>query len=379
MDTCVRLNPQCSTPAPLNPQCSTPAPLNPQCSTPAPLNPQCPTPNRTQVVELVDAFARLQVYRSCRIESRSMAAAQTAKRVKRKRETSVASDEGCAGSLTPTPSKNFKAIPIVREPGLSYLPSTAEVSLSESLDLSLSDGEDELKDDTLTSARVTLPASSSSAAPAAAPPEAAHHAPRAGATSYAAPPQHALAVFSGVSASGTPCPLGQGLPAVASTQEVREGEAASGGGGGGGGSGAVQASIGGGVEAGRGTPSTPGAGKGRQDKRGEGIDVGSTDMLCTPPVHGVEDFDGGRWSVEREKRDKKDKREHVLESEQPSRLQRSADRGSEGERSCDADMDVWRCWRWVEVLEIWMCGGGMCVARVGNLLRGIECSRRTWC
>ena len=69
---------------------------------------------------------------------RSKAAAQTATRVKRKRENSVASDEGSAGSLTPTPSKNFKAV--IRE---QYLPSTAEVSFSESLDLSLSDGDDD--------------------------------------------------------------------------------------------------------------------------------------------------------------------------------------------------------------------------------------------
>jgi len=65
-------------------------------------------------------------------------AEQTATRVKRKRETSVASDEGSAGSLTPTPSKNFKAV--FRE---QHLPSTAEVSFSESLDLSLSDGEED--------------------------------------------------------------------------------------------------------------------------------------------------------------------------------------------------------------------------------------------
>jgi hypothetical protein len=74
---------------------------------------------------------------------RSKAAAQTATRVKRKRENSVASDEGSAGSLTPTPSKNFKAV--IRE---QYLPSTAEVSFSESLDLSLSDGDDDAVRDT---------------------------------------------------------------------------------------------------------------------------------------------------------------------------------------------------------------------------------------
>ena len=92
-----------------------------------------------QVVELVDAFTRLQVYRSSRRESRSKAAAQMANRCKRKRENSVASDEGSAGSLTPTPSKNFKAI--MRD---QFLPSTAEVSISgETLDVSLSDAEED--------------------------------------------------------------------------------------------------------------------------------------------------------------------------------------------------------------------------------------------
>jgi serine/threonine protein kinase len=107
---------------------------------------------KTEVVELVDAFARLQVYRSCRRESRSMAAAQAATRVKRKRETSVASDEGSTGSLTPTPSKNFKAV--MRDqclPSTAEIP-TAEISLSESLDLSLSDGEGDLVRDPATAA-----------------------------------------------------------------------------------------------------------------------------------------------------------------------------------------------------------------------------------
>jgi serine/threonine protein kinase len=111
---------------------------------------------KTEVVELVDAFARLQVYRSCRRESRSMAAAQAATRVKRKRETSVASDEGSTGSLTPTPSKNFKAV--MRD---QCLPSTAEISLSESLDLSLSDGEGDPVRDPATAASSSSSFSSS--------------------------------------------------------------------------------------------------------------------------------------------------------------------------------------------------------------------------
>eukprot|EP00960_Hanusia_phi_P035437 751711-Hanusia_phi.AAC.3 len=76
------------------------------------------------VVELVDAFGRLQFYHNSRRESRNQAAAQTATRVKRKREASVASDEGSAGSLTPTPSKNLKSIS-------RPLPTTAEACVHE--------------------------------------------------------------------------------------------------------------------------------------------------------------------------------------------------------------------------------------------------------
>lgn len=74
---------------------------------------------RVDVVELVSAFERLKVYRSSRRHSKSVAAHQTATRLKRKREASVASDDSSAGSLTPTPSKRFLNVP--------YLPSTHHI------------------------------------------------------------------------------------------------------------------------------------------------------------------------------------------------------------------------------------------------------------